>query len=154
MGRNYGLQKFKFYHEKIKDSYRSKDVIFNDTNPDKSRAIQELYSEIAAKVLNNAFPEIKEDIKRVHFVYARQDADMMKADYRHWVTAQFDAFAFMNMLPDLGALHGEEAKSRYTKFMYKLKKKDSVEDNESSESGVTSTGAYGEYLETLKASVK
>lgn len=154
MGRNYGLQKFKFYHEKIKDSYRSQQVIANDANASGTMAIQEIYSEIAAKVLSNVFPEIKENIKRVHFVYARQDADMMKADYRHWVTAQFDAFAFMNLLPELGALHGEEAKNRYVKFMYKMKKQDAAENGSTEDTGVTSTGAYGEYLDALKASMQ
>jgi hypothetical protein len=59
----------------------------------------------------------------VHFVFGRQDADEMGADYYDWIAAQFEGIKEYGSVPELAQLHGDNAKLRYTKFTGKKHQK-------------------------------
>ena len=116
MNKKYSLSKFKFYAERIVQEVEDKAVVIMDENPEGTRTVKECFYEILDA---DGIHEVSEDEygRYVHFVHARVDADSVDADYYDWVQAQFEAMAFMNAVPELSQLHGENAHARYQKYV-------------------------------------
>lgn len=58
--------------------------------------------------------------KFVHMIYGREEADRMEANYEDWIIAQFEGLLFVDAIPELSQLYGDNACLRYEK--YKLNK--------------------------------
>lgn len=136
MGKKYGLNKFKYYSEKIFEVEEGLRLIRDDEN---EAGTSTLYAHWQKALLEYAGLERhigNTSMDYVHFVYARQEADLYKADYRDWVYAQFEGLAFMNVVPELSQLYSGQASSRYESYRAnkkiggKTKKKDDEEDND------------------------
>lgn len=121
MGKKYGLNKFKFYSERIFGLEESMQIIKADDN---ETGTDKLYTAWKAALLKYASLDrsiLPTSTDYVHFVYARQEADLYKADYTDWVVGQFEGLAFMNVVPELSQLYSGQAASRYES--YKANKK-------------------------------
>lgn len=129
IGRNYAINKFKYYKDKI---FKYKEVeLLIGTDSDKYLTSQ-IYSYYAEKVEKETGTEYKvstiEDY--ADLVYTRQCITDNNADYRSWIDAQFDKLAFVEVVPNLYQLHGEKAIKRFNSSNMKIRK-DKVDESDS-----------------------
>jgi hypothetical protein len=61
--------------------------------------------------------DIEDPDKKVVFIYARECADSIKANYQDFIDAQFDKWSYLESVPELSQLYGENAKLIYQKYM-------------------------------------
>ena len=118
MMKRYGLNKFKSYENKIYDNFESYVKVAQDSDPEVTKEIYEMWASCMAEyasVMDVTFVE-KDDVKYAHFIYARDQAKEMKATVQDWVVAQFEGLAFMNVIPELYQLYGDGAKTRYERY--------------------------------------
>lgn len=131
MGRNYGLNKFKYYASKIHEKYEAVKVLEEDNYPEGTIKFWEAWkvamSEHAGGSYDIVIPE-----KMIHMIYGRQEADEAKARYTDWIEAQFDQLAFMEHIPELSQFYGQNAKLRYDKYQLN-KNKNKIQSNNKAE---------------------
>lgn len=130
MGRKYALNKLKGYKERIFYRYEALDTIQNDPDRPATRKFYETWSAVMLQKTNVTLTVENDPEKFVNFVYGRSDADAAGADYRDWITAQFDGLAFLNHVPELSQLHGENALNRYEKNVANKQQKKAATDDE------------------------
>lgn len=116
MGRNYGLSKYKYYKVKIFDLYEFAQVVEND--PDRE-ATKKFYQTWQTVLCSYSAAGLKLDRVEdfVHMVFGRMEAEEAGATYKHWITAQFEGLSWLNAMPELSQLYGNNAKKRYDKYM-------------------------------------
>jgi hypothetical protein len=125
MKKPYGLNKFKFYKEKIFQSYELKNIYIEDQKISDNKQNTELFVGIWKDLMFQRLRHpsyLENDEDRYAVVLARQEADMLKADYRDYLSAQFEAMDAYGFLPELGALYGHKAVKRYRTYMYEKSK--------------------------------
>ena len=117
----YSINKFKFYNEKIRKQYECEQAIKEDLTPEATAEFHEIW---AATLFEYA--EVERDLNTpedyVNMVYGKQDADKAQASYKDWVKAQFEILSYMDVVPPLGAMHGDNAISRYYEYITNIKK--------------------------------
>jgi hypothetical protein len=130
MGRKYALNKFKSYKERIFNRYEAFKVIDSDTDKDATKLFKQTWEQLLRQ-RTSVEMDIERDPERyVNMIYGRQDAEAAKASYRDWIGAQFEALAFLDHVPELSQLHGENALSRYERMQAnKLIKKEAVTED-------------------------
>jgi hypothetical protein len=119
LNKKYSLYRLKGASDRIVDKYRTMQTINNDPN---QLSTQLMYAawEKAVKKYFSVEIDVKNDMdKYVHFIFAKQDADSIKADYFDFICAQFEKWAFIGNIPEFSQLHGENAKLNYKIFMAK-----------------------------------
>ncbi len=116
MGKKFKVEKLKFHTPKIYDITECLMLIDKDENKEGSKLFYSLWLEIGLKY-SAAITGLVASEDYIHIVYARMEADEQKADYTHWITAQFDALSFMNAVPEMSQLYGLGAQKRYHKYM-------------------------------------
>lgn len=128
IGKNYALSKFKYHKEKIFKYKEIEILISNDSDKYLTNQIYEYYCE---KVLQEAGIEYSistiEDY--ANLVYTKQCITDNNADYKHWIDAQFEKLAFVEAIPNLNQLHGENAIKRFNTSNLKVKKNKIDESN-------------------------
>lgn len=120
VGKNYRLNKFKTYKERIFDDYSKLVLIKEDQN-------KELTLEIASYYLQKA--EIIDEhqqltlFEKYHhdFIYCQEEIDANESDVRSWINAQFKGMQYLELIPEPYQLHGEGALERYLKHGKKTK---------------------------------
>ena len=118
MGKAYGLNKFKTYNKAIYEYLESYLVVSKDDNVE---ATTEFYAIWQRIMLDSTGLErqiyLENDYKKyANMVFGRQAADAAGVAYAEWIQAQFDGLAFMNAVPELSQLHGENALVRYERY--------------------------------------
>lgn len=146
IGKNYGINKFKYHKETI---YARKGVeLLIEQDPDKGATAlfqatwEKIHSKHSSAVIKLG------DMDRVHFIYGRVEAAKQKAAFAAWIQAQFDQLAFLNALPLLSQLYGDNAIKRYRESLLKKgrKKDDQVVHELPTESGGDS---HDDFYQTL-----
>jgi hypothetical protein len=125
MGRQYAIGKFKYYRSKIYEQFENSQIIKADTNKKGSTAFYNTWQDLMLEYTGTSY-ELTTDEEKVHMVFGRQEADEIGADYYTYLKSQFEGLAFMNVVPEFGALYGVKAKSRYRKYIVEVKKPDEV----------------------------
>ncbi len=126
--RVYGINKFKFYNEKIFESYEAITIMNDDLkslkNKENTLNLYSIWQELMAQYTDEK-GEIDNEEQFLNFVFARQEADGLDADYTDYLKAQFEKLQSYGYLPEMGALFGDNARKRYKSYMYKrgIKKK-------------------------------
>lgn len=118
----YGLNKFKTYDSRIYESFESKVAVITDPSSEDTALF---YMEWQKKMLEYVGPDEVENldkdyVKYSNILYARIAADECGADYQQWIEAQFEGLSFVNAIPELGQLYGDNAKKRYERYMMRL----------------------------------
>ncbi len=115
----YGLNKFKYYQNKIFDSFDNQLQVVTDTN---RQATLEFYNIWQAKMVEYSGLEDFVDIeyqydKFIHILLGRQASDVVQADYELWIVAQFEGLAFLSAIPELSQFYGDGALNRYERHL-------------------------------------
>ena len=119
LNHKYTLYRLKGASDRIVDKYRTMQTINNDPNQLSTQLMYTAWEKSVKKHFDIVL-DVRGDVdKYVHFVYAHQDADEVKAKYEDWVEAQFEKWAFIGNIPEFSQLHGENAKLNYKIFMAK-----------------------------------
>ncbi len=114
MGKNYGINKFKYYNSKINEKYLADKEVSNDPNKTLSSDIKEYY-------------EYKNNIKcvpsdMIHFVRAAAQILSIDANPQEYLSILFSRFEFMGNLTEPSQLYGEGAVDFYYKNRHKIEK--------------------------------
>jgi len=147
MNKKYALNKFKYYNSKINERYRYHELLAQDDNKAATKRFVDLWKAAMKHFGADVGLVTLGPDKRASFMFARQEADLLKSDYRDWIQAQFEGLAFLNSLPEISQLHGEQAAFRYKKFMGDK----GVEGRTTKEENGTMTKEHREYLKKIKA---
>jgi hypothetical protein len=119
LNKKYSLYRLKSASDRIVDRYRTIVTVNNDQSP-LNTSFMYVAWERAVKKYFDIVLDVKGDMdKYVHFVYAKQDADSVNAKYEDWMNAQFEKWSFLQSMPELSQLHGENAILNYKIFMSK-----------------------------------
>lgn len=118
MNKKYSLGKFKYYKNSIFEDYENVMVVNEDFNKKGTLVMYGLWKNLMAEYTDGKTFEVDREDDLVHFVFARQEADELGADYATYLKAQFETlYAMFKALPEYGALYGIKAKSRYRKYV-------------------------------------
>lgn len=119
MGKKFFLNKYKTYRKKIYDTFRFKVDVVTDERPEDTRRLYGYWQKYMIEYAGlEELIQIDNDYsKYVHLVYARDQADDMKADYEDWVVAQFEGLSFMEVVPELYQFYGDGAEKRYERYL-------------------------------------
>lgn len=119
LNKKYSLYRLKSASDRIVDKFRIRMTIINDSSPLLTELMFQAWEKAVKKYFNAVIGVRNDTDKYVHFVYAKQDADEINANYDDWMCAQFEKWAFLNNMPEFSQLHGENAKLNYKIFMAK-----------------------------------
>lgn len=112
IGRNYSINKFKTYKDKIFQNYERFYLMENSENIDLAISSCNYYLEKVGiedeSTLVNVWNNFGHD-----FVYLADQLVANNHDYITWIDSQFSALAYLKILPEPYQLHGEEAMKRY-----------------------------------------
>ena len=113
IGKNYGLNKFKTYKEKIFTINERNFVTNNDDDQDMTFEIANYYYHKCG--FKNDVDVLAQmwELYGHDFVHARLDIVENEANFKTWINAQFEGFKFLKKLPEPYQLHGQEATKRY-----------------------------------------
>ncbi|MCB9047634.1 MAG: hypothetical protein H6550_15985 [Chitinophagales bacterium] len=117
----YGLNKFKYYKEKIYEYYAAvKEVEEDDdrqaTNDFCNTWVTELFNRTGLK------RKYSEPTDMAMFVMARKQADALDAYYDDYINAQFDGLSFLGVVPSLTQLVSDNAEQRYWNYISNARK--------------------------------
>jgi hypothetical protein len=120
LGNKYSLYRLKGAADLIVTNYRSVVEINQDEDPIGTGILREAWDAAVKTYFGVSILIGDHDVnKLVHFVYARRDADSLKASYEDWMNAQFEKWSFLNSMPAFSQLHGDNAKINYQIYMTK-----------------------------------
>lgn len=127
----YGLNRFKTYEERIYEAFEGKLAVLTDPNKEQTRDFYAIWQEVMLEYSGiQEITDIDKDLtKYANMVYARAEADEYDADYRDWITGQFEGLAFLNVIPEVYQMFGEGARNRYSKY-----KKDQLSNKSNTDS--------------------
>ena len=130
LNKKYSLYRLKAVADRIAAVYRDTLTINNDPTPELTIKIYSYWKVAMQKYAGIEFIEVNQHTdKYVHFVYAKQDAEEVKAEYEDWINAQFEKWAFLKAVPEFSQLHGDNAKINYTIFIGKGPQDEDAEYN-------------------------
>lgn len=119
----YSLSRFKYYEKNIYEDFEATIVCAHDGN---SALTKQLYaawrSNMEALGADIDITEIQFiPQKYQHFVYASAQINDtgIEINPAGWVDAQFEGLIFLNVVPELSQLYGENAKKRYDRHLLK-----------------------------------
>ena len=129
LGIKFGIYRLKGYAQKIVDYFSAKLIIKSDTFSEKTDIMITAYI-TAVKEFFHSSITLEDDAQRFHFIYARMDADVCKADYYDWVYAQFEKWSYLNSVPAFSQLYGDNAKIIYEMYMAKNHKDNKTKEEQ------------------------
>ena len=130
--RKYALNRFKYHNDKIFEVFEDKLKVLQDKNKDGTKELSLSYIVTLEAKSGIEMRDVPKDyVKYSNFVYAREQADECNADYEDWVVAQFTGLEFMDVVPEIHQLHGDNAKKRYESYIKQAGASASKSDNES-----------------------
>lgn len=116
--RKYTLNRFKYYNDKIFSIFEDKVKVLQDSDRDGTKMLSVAYLLLLEETSGVEMRDIDKDyVKYANFVYAREQADECESDYTDWITAQFSGLAFMDVIPEVHQLYGDNAKKRYESYI-------------------------------------
>lgn len=122
MGKKYALNKFKYYAEDIFEVENNAQAIANDVSPELTNRVYEVWRECLQKYAGIERTMDKKHLHWIHILYTKEAAILHKANIQDWLEAQFEGFAFMNVIPELTQMHTDKAEVRYYTYMANKKK--------------------------------
>lgn len=108
MGKKYGLNKFKYYHQKILSGHEEKGIIRNNELTKETALIAKLY-----KTLGKTTTKTSDTI---HFIRTAQEIVENSAQIEDWMKAQFEGLEWTGKIPEVNQLYGSGAKKRWEKI--------------------------------------
>lgn len=153
MGRKYGLNKFKYHVEKIYAAKEAQIAVNGDVDEQGTKQFYEVWFNTMHKYCGRTI-DLDSDEKLANMVYGRQEADEKGAHYVDWIEAQFNQLAFLNAIPELSQLYGENAKSRYERYMLKQGKVLTKADDLPSKFNSPAEEIYWKTIRQLRADKK
>lgn len=115
MGKKYGLNKFKFYKEKIFKQKEWEILIQDDAG---STLTAEVISYYKSTLLSKGTTyEIDRVEEYVDFIYCKQEIQESNSKVKDWIDAQFIKLEFLDIYPNPNQLYGDGARKRYKEYM-------------------------------------
>ncbi len=151
MGRKYAIGKFKYHKERIFERKGSHVLIADDPDTEGTDRFQRIWRKAMERHSRMAMK--LDPLDRVHFIYARIEAEQEGAKFSVWIEAQFERLAFLSAVPNLNQFYGDGALKRYREHALKgsHKKAGEVSHELPTEStGDEATDAYYAMLLKLK----
>ena len=130
MSKRYGLGKFKYYKDKIHEIYECNLIVMNDPSKESTSLFLQVWMELMLEYTGVDINVKDNPMKFVHIVNGREDADAYEANYEDWIRSQFEGLAFLDVVPELSQMYGDNAGLRYEKYM--VKKNRIVKDKDDS----------------------
>ena len=113
LDKKFSLYRMKgYYADNIVTYYKNGLIISEDPSTANTRKMYETWQKVLMKYFNQII-EVKDFNRYVNFVHAKNDAEQLGANYKDWITAQFEKWAFANVVPEITQLHGENAAYNY-----------------------------------------
>lgn len=122
MRRDYSINKFKYYQEKIYAHYEAKHTIDDDPEPDTTKEVYRCWKDLMLEYAG-LDRQLERDEDYVVMVYVRMDAESAGAHYEDWLRAQFEGLKFLDRVPNLSQLYGDKAYTRYLDYQANHPKK-------------------------------
>ena len=108
IGKDYSLNKFKYYNQKIIKQYNDENLLLNTPYKTELKSCVRKYNELSNTNKIN-------DQDRVNLVYMIEQSLAENSDPLVWMRIQFEYFESMNLIPEPNQLHGNNALIRYNK---------------------------------------
>ena len=117
----YGLNKFKYYRDRIVDEIGLERILADDDNPEDTERFTQAYVTMLRKESGVMQDEHAFTVtQRVDLLYGRRASDSMKTGHSDYLRAQFAELNFMGGVPDTGQLYGDQAKQRVRSYRNRL----------------------------------
>ena len=128
----YALSRYKYYDTRIYEVFNDKIEVLTDKKRDKSLEFYHIWQEVMLEYTNlEHLIYIDDDYSKfIHIVLGRKEADKQKADYTDWIVSQFEGLSFLNVVPELNQLYGENAVKRYEKYLHQTSYNRKLEEEE------------------------
>jgi len=126
--RRYSLYRLKAAHARLLDYYKAYKVWKEDSKPIETIRMYQAWQKTVLKNFATTLDVMDDVTKMVHFIYCREDADALGANYDDWMGAQFDKWSYLNIIPEFSVLYGDNAKLVYKMYMAKQHKTDSKDE--------------------------
>lgn len=111
IGRNYSLNKFKTYKDKIFQSFERFQLMDNSPNIDFAIDCCNYYLDKVGITEESQLVNVWNNFGHDFIYLADQIIDSY--DFVRWIDSQFESVAYLNIVPEPYQLHGEEAMKRY-----------------------------------------
>lgn len=132
MMRKYALNRFKYYDSKIHENLQNRIILTSDENLEGTVEFRSMLEQAMTFYTGMDFTIHEDDLDaNLNVYYARQQADEVKADYEDWIIGQFEGLAFLNVVPELNQFYGDNAHSRYKKYLVAKAHEDNIKNEES-----------------------
>lgn len=106
-------------YEYICNVYKSRRDLQDDSDPDGTREVYDIYSNLVLERVGIKEDYIKYPDKYICFLRAREMADSLGITYEAFIEAQFEFLEFCNGIPRIEDLYGDKAKQRLIKYLSK-----------------------------------
>lgn len=124
MGKRYGLNRFKTYHNIVFEEYECDLIIEADKKKEQTEMFYNLYLDVLES--EGVIDHELQTVEYVHIVTAREIADELEADYEDYIKAQFENW-ISGEVPPPAAFVTARAKSSYKLYMKASRKQHIVE---------------------------
>jgi hypothetical protein len=112
----YSIYRLLAVNSKILTQYTNILTLENDPYKENTIKIYQAWKSALSRYHHMDF-DVEDPDKKVVFIYARECADSIKANYQDFIDAQFDKWSYLESVPELSQLYGENAKLIYQKYM-------------------------------------
>nr|DAM99211.1 MAG TPA: hypothetical protein [Herelleviridae sp.] len=128
----YALNRYKYYDTRIYEVFSDKVEVLTDKHRDKTMEFYHAWQQAMLEYTNlEHLIYIEDDYSKfIHIVLGRKDADKHEADYTDWVVSQFEGLSFLNVVPELNQMYGENALKRYEKYLHQISYSKKLEEEE------------------------
>lgn len=128
LNKKYSLYRLKASGDRIAATHRDMLVILDDPTPELTKVMEESWRRAMGKFAGFVPEQNLTSDKFVCLVYAKNDAENLKANYDDWMNAQFDKWNYLKNIPEFSQLYGENAKLIYKIYIGKESKGDAGYD--------------------------
>ncbi len=128
LDKKYSLYRLKASADWIAATHRDIVAIAEDPTPELTHKMRVSWMNAMKKFAGVTSEITLTSDKYIHLVYAKQDAEELKADYDDWINAQFEKWSYLKSVPEFSQLHGDNAKLNYRIYVGKETQQDAGYD--------------------------
>ena len=115
IGKNYAVNKFKYYKDKIFKSKEIELLIGSDSDKHLTDEIIEYYTK---KCLESGFSYTLDTIEEyADFIHCKNEIVSNGCSLKDWINAQFEGIALMDSIPNSNQLHGLNSNKRFKTYI-------------------------------------
>lgn len=128
LNKKYSLYRLKASADWISSTYQNISTINDDSTPYLTKKMHNCWIGAMKKYAGVNSEIVLNSDKYIHLLYAKQDAEDLKADYDDWMNAQFEKWSYLKSVPEFSQLHGDNAKLNYKIYIGKETQQDAGYD--------------------------